>query len=49
MHGVGVGGRMDGDRFDPHFMAGTVNTQRDLAAVGDQQLFDGHGLRGLIR
>jgi hypothetical protein len=38
VHRVGVGGRMDRDRLDAHFVAGAVDAQRDLAAVGDQQL-----------
>ena len=42
MHGVGVGGRMDRDGLDAHFMAGAVDAERDLAAIGDQQLFNGH-------
>jgi hypothetical protein len=29
---------MDGDRLDPHLAAGAVDTQRDLAAIGDQNL-----------
>ena len=44
VHRVGVGGRMDGDRLDAHLVAGAVDAQRDLAAVGDQQLLDRHRL-----
>ena len=35
-----VGGRMHRDRLDPHFVAGAVDAQRDLAAIGDQELLD---------
>ena len=45
VHRVGVGGRMDRDGLDAHLVAGAVDAQRDLAAVGDQQLLDRH--RGL--
>ena len=38
MHRGGVGGRMHGDRLDPHLAAGAVDPQRDLAAIGDQNL-----------
>jgi hypothetical protein len=31
---------MDCDRLDAHFMARTVDTQRDLAAIGDQDLVE---------
>ena len=35
---------MDRDRLDAHFVAGAVDAKRDLAAIGDQQLFDfSHG------
>src|ERR1043165_6923532 len=40
MHGVGVAGRVDGDRLDAHVAAGAVDAQRDLAAVGDQDLLE---------
>ena len=40
VHGVGVGGRMDRDRLDPELVAGAVDAERDLAAVGDQQFLD---------
>jgi thiazole synthase len=33
---------MDGDGLDAHFVARAVDPERDLAAVGDQQLFDRH-------
>ena len=43
VHGVGIRGRMDRDRLDPHLMTRAVDAERDLAAVGDQQLLDfGH-------
>ena len=44
VHRIGVGGRMDRNRLDPHFMRSAVDAQRDLAAIGDQQLFDGHSM-----
>ena len=40
MHCVAVRGRMHRDRLDPHFMAGAVNAQRDLAAISDQEFGD---------
>ena len=40
VHRVGVGGRMDRDRPDPHVVRRAVDAQRDLAAVGDQDLLD---------
>ena len=43
MHRVGIGGRVHRDRLDAHLVAGAVDAQRDLAAVGDQQLLDRHG------
>ena len=36
MHGVGVGGRMDGDRRDAELLAGAQDPQRDFAAIGDE-------------
>ena len=42
MHGVGIGGGMDRDRLDAHFMAGAMDAERDFAAIGDEQLFNGH-------
>jgi hypothetical protein len=30
------------DRGDPHFVAGTVDSKRNLAAIGDQQFLDRH-------
>jgi hypothetical protein len=42
VHRVGVGGRVDRDGLDAHFVARAMDAQRDLAAVGDQELFDGH-------
>src|SRR3546814_805338 len=42
VHGVGIGGGMHCDRLDAHFMAGAMDTQRDLAAVGDPDLMDCH-------
>ena len=40
MHGVGVGRRVHGDRGDADFLAGAQDPERDLAAVGDQDLFE---------
>ena len=44
MHGIGIGGRMDGDGLDAHFPGGTDHAQRDLAPVGDQDLVEHPGL-----
>ena len=43
MHGVLVGGRMHGDRRDAELLAGAQHAQRDLAAVGDQDLVEHFG------
>jgi hypothetical protein len=32
-----------GHGADAHFVAGAVDAQRDLAAIGDQDLLDGAG------
>ena len=40
MHRVGIGGRMHGDGGDAHFAAGALDAQRDLAAVGDEDLLE---------
>ncbi|MCY1173560.1 hypothetical protein D9M73_137240 [compost metagenome] len=40
MHRIAVCGRMHGDRLDAHFMARTVDAQRDLTAIRDQQFLD---------
>ena len=40
IHRARVGGRVHRDRLDPHFAAGAVNAQRDLAAIGDQNLLE---------
>ena len=42
MHRIRVGSRVDCDRLDAHLVAGAVDSERDLAAVGDQQLVDLH-------
>src|SRR5207302_4581956 len=42
VHRVGIGRRMDRHRPDAHFVTGAVDSERDLAAVGDQQLLDLH-------
>src|SRR5262249_61638113 len=38
--GVGVGGRVDGDRLDAELPARAGDPQRDLAAVRDQDLLE---------
>ena len=38
MHGVGVGGGVDRHRLDAELLAGAQHPQRDLAAIGDQDL-----------
>ena len=38
MHGVAVGRRVHRDGGDPEFLAGAKDAERDLAAVGDQDL-----------
>ena len=40
MHGVAVGRRMDRHRLDAHLAAGAMDAERDLAAVGDQDLVE---------
>ena len=40
MHGAGIGGRVHGNRLDPHLAAGPVNPQGDVAAVGDEDLLE---------
>ena len=40
MHGVGVGGGVHGDGGDAELAAGALDAQRDLAAVGDQDLVE---------
>jgi hypothetical protein len=42
VHRLGVGGRMDRDRLDPHFVAGAVDAQCYLAAIGDEDFREGH-------
>ena len=38
VHRIGIGGGMDSDSADAHFAAGTMDTQRDFAAIGDEDL-----------
>ena len=40
MHGVGIGGGMHRDGRDAQFLAGAQNAQRDLAAIGYQDLVE---------
>ena len=42
IHRVRIRGRMHRDGLDPHLVAGAVDAQRDLAAIGDQHLLE-HG------
>ena len=42
MHGVGVGGGMHRNGGDPHFFAGAVDAQRDLATVRNEDFFEHH-------
>ena len=42
MHGIGVGGGMNGHRRNPQFLAGAQDAKRDLAAIGDQDFLE-HG------
>ncbi len=46
VHRVGVGGRMHRDRRNAELLAGAQHPQRDLAAIGDQDLFEHQSLRG---
>ena len=46
MHGIGIGGRMDRDGGDAELLGGAQHAQRDLAAVGDQDLVE-HASRSL--
>ena len=45
VHGIGVGRRVHGHRGDADFLAGAQDPERDLPAVGDQDLFEHRGLR----
>ena len=45
VHGVGVGGRMHRHGGDAQLLAGALDAQCDLAAVGDQDLVEHRGLR----
>jgi hypothetical protein len=45
VHGVGVRGRVHGDRLDAELAARTVDAQRDLAAVGYEDFFEHEGER----
>ena len=40
MHGVSVSFGMDGDSGNAHFFAGAMNTQCNLAAIGDEDFFE---------
>jgi len=49
VHGVGIGGGVHRHRLDAQFVAGAVDAQRDLAAVGDEQTLDAHDSGRLTR
>jgi hypothetical protein len=40
MQGIFIDIRIHGDSLDPEFLAGAHNSDGDLAAVGDQNLFE---------
>ena len=40
MHGGGIGGGMHRHRADAHLLAGAMDAERDLAAIGDQHLLE---------
>jgi hypothetical protein len=44
MHGLGVGSGMNGHRWNAKLSAGTLDPQRDLATVGDQNLMEQSGI-----
>ena len=39
MHGICIRCRMNRDSIDAHFTTGTMNSQRNFTAAGDQDLF----------
>ena len=45
MEGVAVGLGIDGHSLDAHLLAGQDHPQGDLAAVGDEDLLEGRGVR----
>ena len=48
MHGIGIGGRMNGDGGNTHFPAGAVDAEGDFPAIGDQDFFE-HSRRLSLR
>src|SRR3546814_1848804 len=40
VHGTGVGGGVHRHRLDPHLAAGAVDAERDLSAVGNEDLVE---------
>jgi hypothetical protein len=40
MHGVGIGGGMDGHGGDTHLLAGADDAKRDFAAIGDENFIE---------
>ncbi len=48
VQGAGVGGGVDGDRFDTQLPAGPDDADSDLPAVGDQQSSETHRARHCI-
>ena len=47
MHGVGIGGRMHRDGRDAELLAGAQDAQRDLAAIGDEDLLEHRVSQGI--
>ncbi len=45
MHRVGIRGRMHGDCGDAKLLAGAQDAERDLAAIGNQDLVEHRGAR----
>src|SRR5690606_17109658 len=44
MHGIGIGGRVHGDGLDAELLARAQDAQRDLAAVGDEDLVEHYSM-----
>jgi hypothetical protein len=39
MHGIGIGGGMNGNGANAHFAASAMDTKRNFAAIGNQDFF----------